>query len=79
MLPTNRLYRNLGNGTYEDVTKKAGVGGPWYTMGVSVADFNNDGYPDIYLSNYGPNVLLKTMATGNSPTLQSVLVWAGGK
>jgi enediyne biosynthesis protein E4 len=64
IMPHNHLYRNRGDGTFEDVTEKAGVGGPWYSMGVSVGDFNNDGYPDIYLSNYGPNVLLKNNGDG---------------
>jgi hypothetical protein len=63
-LPQNHLYRNRGDGTFEDITKKAGVGGPWYSMGVSVGDFNNDGYPDLYLSNYGYNVLLKNRGNG---------------
>ncbi len=44
-MPENHLYHNRGDGTFEDVTKKAGVGGPWYSMGVTVGDFNNDGYP----------------------------------
>ena len=35
-LPENRLFRNRQDGTFEDVTKKAGVGGPWYTMGVAI-------------------------------------------
>jgi enediyne biosynthesis protein E4 len=61
---TNHLYRNLGDGTFKDVTEKAGVGGPWYSMGVSVGDYNNDGYPDLYLSNYGENVLLKNKGNG---------------
>ncbi len=64
-LPHNHLYRNLGNGTFEDVTKKADVGGPWYSMGVVSGDYNNDGYPDIYLSNYGGNVLLKNKGNGS--------------
>jgi hypothetical protein len=64
VLPHNHLYRNRGDGTFEDVTEKAAVGGPWFSMGVSVGDFNNDGYPDIYLSNYGPNVLLKNNGDG---------------
>jgi len=64
-LPGNHLYRNRGDGTFEDVTKKAGVGGPWYSMGVSSSDFNNDGYPDLYLSNYGPNVLFKNNGNGS--------------
>ncbi len=59
VMPANKLYRNKGDGTFEDVTKKSGTGGPWYTMGVSIGDFDNDGYPDIFLSNYGPNVLLR--------------------
>ncbi len=63
-LPGNHLYHNLKNGTFEDVTKKAGVGGPWYSMGVTVGDFNNDGFPDIYVTNYGPNVLLKNNGDG---------------
>jgi hypothetical protein len=63
--PGNHLYHNRGDGTFEDVTKKAGVGGPWYSMGVSSSDFNNDGYPDLYLSNYGPNVLLKNNGNGS--------------
>jgi enediyne biosynthesis protein E4 len=63
-LPENHLYRNRGDGTFEDVTRKAGVGGPWYSMGVTVGDYNNDGYPDLYLSNYGLNVLLKNKGNG---------------
>jgi hypothetical protein len=64
VMPVSHLYRNLGNGTFEDVTKKAHLGGHWYTMGVTVGDFNNDGYPDLYLSNYGENVLLKNNGNG---------------
>jgi hypothetical protein len=63
-LPENHLYRNRKDGTFEDVTKKAGVGGPWYSMGITVGDYNNDGYPDLYLSNYGPNVLYKNNGNG---------------
>ena len=63
-LPENHLYRNRQDGTFEDVTKKAGVGGPWYSMGVTVGDYNNDGYPDLYVSNYGPNVLYKNNGNG---------------
>ena len=63
-LPGNRLYRNKGDGTFEDVTKKAGVGGPWYSMGVSAGDYDNDGYPDLYVCNYGYNVLYKNKGNG---------------
>jgi len=54
----------LGNGTYEDVTEKANVSGEWYTMGASAGDFDNDGHTDLYLSNYGTNVLLKNKGNG---------------
>lgn len=54
-LPKNRLYRNVGNGQFTDVTDDAGVGDTGFSSGVSVADYDNDGYPDIYICNYGPN------------------------
>jgi hypothetical protein len=77
-LPGNHLYHNLKNGTFEDVTKKAGVGGPWYSMGVTVGDFNNDGYPDIYVTNYGPNVLLKNNGDGTFSDVTKKARVAGG-
>jgi hypothetical protein len=61
----NRLYRNRHNGTFEDVTEKAGVGDRGYSMGITVGDYDNDGYPDIYVSNYGPNVLYHNNGNGN--------------
>ena len=49
---TNRLYHNNCNGTFTDVTEKAGIGAyKGRTMGVTAADFDNDGWPDIYVSN----------------------------
>jgi enediyne biosynthesis protein E4 len=78
VMPGNHLYHNRGDGTFEDVTKKAGVGGPWYSMGVTVGDFNNDGFPDIYLSNYGPNVLLKNNGDGTFTDVTKKAGVAGG-
>lgn len=63
-VPINKLYRNLGDGTFEETTRKAGVGDAGYGMGVTVGDFNNDGYPDIYVSNYGPNILYLNKGNG---------------
>ena len=60
----NYLYRNNGDGTFEDVSRKAGIDNPLYSMGASIGDFNNDGFPDIYLSNYGPNVLYRNNGNG---------------
>ena len=78
-LPGNHLYRNLQDGTFEDVTNKAGVGGPLYSMGITVADFNNDGFPDIYLSNYGPNTLYKNNGNGTFSDVTKKAGIAGGK
>jgi len=78
-LPGNHLYHNLQNGTFEDVTKKAGVGGPWYSMGITVGDFNNDGYPDIYVSNYGPNTLYKNNGNGTFTSVTKGAKVGGGK
>jgi hypothetical protein len=64
ILPVNHLYHNLGNGTFEDVTERAGVNGPWYCMGITAGDYDNDGYPDLYLSNYGTNILLRNKGNG---------------
>jgi hypothetical protein len=77
-MPGNHLYRNRGNGTFEDVTKKAGVSGPWYTMGAVAGDFNNDGYPDLFISNYGPNVLLKNNRNGTFTDVTKRANVAGG-
>ncbi|MEA3478365.1 MAG: CRTAC1 family protein [Bacteroidota bacterium] len=60
----NRLYRNLHNGTFEDVTRKARVGDRGYGMGITVGDYDNDGYPDIYVSNHGANVLYHNNGNG---------------
>jgi hypothetical protein len=55
----DRLYRNAGKGTFTDVTAKALVGGPFGpALGVVSADFNNDGWPDIYVANDGKENLL---------------------
>jgi enediyne biosynthesis protein E4 len=53
----NRLYRNRGDGTFEDVTRRAGVGFNGFNHGVAVGDVDNDGFPDLFLANFGPNVL----------------------
>lgn len=58
------LYRNNGNGNFSDVTDKAGVGFPGYAMGGAVGDYNNDGFPDMYITCLGGNVLYKNNGDG---------------
>jgi hypothetical protein len=70
----NRLYRNLRDGTFQDVSETAGVAGPWYSMGITVGDINNDAYPDIYLSNYGNNTLYLNKGDG---TFEDITEQAG--
>ena len=55
--PTSRLYHNRGDGTFEDVTEKAGILPGGYGIGVLVGDYDNDGHPDIYVTEYGTNRL----------------------
>src|SRR5882724_10477814 len=47
---SNRLFRNDGNGVFTDVTEKAGLAGAGYDMGVAAADFDNDGFPDLFVA-----------------------------
>ncbi len=58
------LYRNDGDGTFTDVTDKAGVGYPGYAMGGAVGDYNNDGFPDMYITCLGGNVLYRNNGDG---------------
>jgi enediyne biosynthesis protein E4 len=59
------LYRNNGDGTFSDVTEKAGVGGEGhYGQGVAVGDFNNDGYPDLFVTGYGRAILYRNNGNG---------------
>jgi len=62
--PTNRLFRNLGNGTFQDVTAQSGLGDSGYAQGVTVGDFDNDGLPDLYIANIGPNRLYHNHGDG---------------
>ena len=62
--PTNSLFRNNGDGTFTDVTEDAGVGDTGYGHGCAVGDYDNDGHPDIYVTNYGANRLYRNNGNG---------------
>lgn len=58
------LYRNNHDGTFTDVTEKAGVGYPCWAMGASVGDYNNDGWPDLLVTCFGGVVLYRNNGDG---------------
>ena len=62
--PPAALYKNLGNGKFEDVAVKAGVASPGWAMGVSVADYDNDGFDDLYVTCFGANKLYRNKGNG---------------
>jgi hypothetical protein len=71
----NALYRNRGDGTFEDATDRAGVAGEGHWgSGVSVADYDADGWPDLLVTNFGPNVLYRNRGDG---TFENVAAAAG--
>lgn len=70
----NRLYRNNHDGTFTDVTQRAGVAGAGYGMGVAVGDYDNDGRPDLFLANVTENQLFHNNGDG---TFSEVTAKAG--
>jgi enediyne biosynthesis protein E4 len=75
----SRLYRNNGNGTFSDVTDKANVGFPGYAMGGAVGDINNDGFPDMYITCLGGNVLYKNNGDGTFTDVTKQAAVADGR
>ena len=61
---TNRLYRNNRDGTFTDVTEKAGLVRSGWAMGVTIGDYNNDGFEDVFITYYGQNVLYRNNGDG---------------
>ncbi|MBT6157683.1 MAG: CRTAC1 family protein [Planctomycetaceae bacterium] len=82
----NRLFRNEGNGSFSDVTFSSGALENGYGQGCAVGDFNADGFPDLYVTNFGKNSLLEnngdgtfskvgSMAGVNDPSWGTSTVW----
>ena len=61
---TLSLYRNNRNGTFTDVTRAAGLDFEFYGLGVAVGDYDNDGFPDLYLTGFGQNRLMSNTGRG---------------
>jgi hypothetical protein len=76
----NRLYRQNRDGSFTDVTAAAGLSkaGNSFGMGVAVGDYNNDGYPDIYVTNYGQNILYRNNGNGTFTDVTEEAGVAGG-
>ncbi len=70
----NRLYRNNGDGTFTDVTEAAGVRGHGFETGVAVGDYDNDGYPDLFIAGVNRNTLYHNRGDG---TFEDVTEKAG--
>ena len=63
-LPSDRLFRNMGELAFEDVTEKAGIAATRYGMGIATADVDNDGDMDVFVANYGANELWLNLGDG---------------
>src|SRR6266567_8236127 len=78
----NRLYHQNPDGTFTDVTEKAGISGAqqnYYSMGVAVGDYDNDGFEDIYVTGYGGNTLYHNNGNGTfTDVTKTAGVAAGG-
>jgi hypothetical protein len=72
--PSDALYHNLGGGRFREVTSVTGLRDMAHGLGVTVADYDNDGHPDLYVSNYGPKVLYRNNGDG---TFSDVTAAAG--
>ena len=77
----NRLYRQNKDGTFTDVTEQAGLanaGDGNYGMGVAVGDYDNDGFPDLYVTSYGKNILYHNNGDGTFTDVTAKAGVAGG-
>jgi hypothetical protein len=72
--PRNALYRNNRDGTFADVTDKAGVAGETFGMGAAAGDYDSDGWQDLYVTSYGRNILYRNNGNG---TFTDVTMKAG--
>jgi hypothetical protein len=60
----NRMFRGRGDGTFDDITELSGAADDSYSMSVSAGDYDNDGFPDLFVGNFGPNRLYRNNGDG---------------
>jgi enediyne biosynthesis protein E4 len=77
--PQNKLFRNKHDGTFEDVTERAGVGCGKYSIGVAEGDFDNDGHPDLFVTCFGENVLYHNNGDGTFTDVTQKAKVGGGQ
>ena len=77
--PRNALYRNDGGWRFTDVTEHSGLGDASFGLGVAIADYNEDGHPDVFLNNFGPHALYRNNGDGTftNVTIQAKLKEGG--
>lgn len=79
---TDRLFRNRGDGTFEDVTEAAGLGDRSWGMGVAAADVDNNGHVDLFVTNHGPNRLYLNAGDGTFRSAEATILqgaeWSSG-
>jgi hypothetical protein len=73
----NELYKNNGNGTFTEVSKASGVGGHQWSMAAGPVDLDNDGFQDLYVLNYGPNVFYHNNGNGTFKDITASLGLSG--
>ncbi len=73
----NALYRNNGDGSFTEVTDAAGVAGDAWHMAAGIADFDGDGFEDLFLANYGPNIFYHNNGDGTFSDWTAALGLAG--
>ncbi len=74
---SNKLYKNNGNGTFTDVTEQAGLSGAYWSMAAGAVDLDKDGFQDLYLLNYGPNIFYHNNGNGTFRDITNSLGLAG--
>lgn len=77
--PVNRLFRNDGDMTFTDVTHQSGLGDLGYSLGVAAGDWNNDGYADVYITNFGKNSAYQNNGDGTFSRIDDPVLECGEK